>query len=102
MSMTHHNQTKKLTTWFLNLSFDESIDNKRHKVRNSNPRSHKALLEDQRPRKAQECHVQEGKAARPTKVTKSGKPSQNDKEELRKAHKTQKLPLTLSMQDLPP
>jgi hypothetical protein len=27
-SMTHHNQTKKLTTWFLNLSLDESIDNK--------------------------------------------------------------------------
>jgi hypothetical protein len=27
-SMTHHNQTKKLTTWFLNLPLDESIDNK--------------------------------------------------------------------------
>jgi hypothetical protein len=27
-SMTHHNQTKELTTWFLNLSLDESIDNK--------------------------------------------------------------------------
>jgi hypothetical protein len=27
-SMAHHNQTKKLTTWFLNLSLDESIDNK--------------------------------------------------------------------------
>jgi hypothetical protein len=26
--MTHHNQTKKLTTWFLNLPLDESIDNK--------------------------------------------------------------------------
>jgi hypothetical protein len=25
---THHNQTKELTTWFLNLSLDESIDNK--------------------------------------------------------------------------
>jgi hypothetical protein len=30
-SMTHHNQTKKLTTWFLNLPLDESIDNKRTK-----------------------------------------------------------------------
>jgi hypothetical protein len=30
--MTHYNQTKKLTTWFLNLPLDESIDNKRHKV----------------------------------------------------------------------
>jgi hypothetical protein len=27
-SMNHHNQTKKLTTWFLNLLLDESIDNK--------------------------------------------------------------------------
>jgi hypothetical protein len=27
-SMTHHNQTKELITWFLNLPPDESIDNK--------------------------------------------------------------------------
>jgi hypothetical protein len=27
-SMTHHNQTKEWTTWFLNLPLDESIDNK--------------------------------------------------------------------------
>jgi hypothetical protein len=27
-SMTHENQTKELTTWFLNLPLDESIDNK--------------------------------------------------------------------------
>jgi hypothetical protein len=27
-SMTHHNQIKKLITWFLNLPLDESIDNK--------------------------------------------------------------------------
>jgi hypothetical protein len=27
-SMTHHNQTRELTTWFLNLPLDESIDNK--------------------------------------------------------------------------
>jgi hypothetical protein len=26
--MTHHNQTKELTTWFLNLPLNESIDNK--------------------------------------------------------------------------
>jgi hypothetical protein len=25
-SMTHHNQTKELTTWFLNLPLDESIN----------------------------------------------------------------------------
>jgi hypothetical protein len=27
-SMTHHNQTKEHTTWFLNLPLDESIENK--------------------------------------------------------------------------
>jgi hypothetical protein len=27
-SITHHNQTKERTTWFLNLPLDESIDNK--------------------------------------------------------------------------
>jgi hypothetical protein len=27
-SMTHHNQTKELITWFLNLPLDEFIDNK--------------------------------------------------------------------------
>jgi hypothetical protein len=27
-STTHHNQTKELATWFLNLPLDESIDNK--------------------------------------------------------------------------
>jgi hypothetical protein len=26
--MTHHNQIKELTTWFLNLPRDESIDNR--------------------------------------------------------------------------
>jgi hypothetical protein len=27
-AMTHHNQIKKQTTWFLNLPLDESIDDK--------------------------------------------------------------------------
>jgi hypothetical protein len=30
-SMTHHNQTKELSTWFFNLPLDESIDNKNTK-----------------------------------------------------------------------
>jgi hypothetical protein len=30
-SMTHHYQTKELTTWFLNLPLDEFIDNKNTK-----------------------------------------------------------------------
>jgi ribosomal protein L9 len=56
-------------------------------------------------------HIEERKAVRPTKGMKSNKPSQNDKEGLRKAQKHKKthklknplnqLPLTLSMQALP-
>jgi hypothetical protein len=40
--MTHHNQTKELTTWFLNLPLDESIDNKSTKfeVRIQDPMKH--------------------------------------------------------------
>jgi hypothetical protein len=41
-SMTHHNQTKKLLTWFLNLPLDEFIDNKSTKfeVRIQNSMKH--------------------------------------------------------------
>jgi hypothetical protein len=41
-SMTHHNQTKELTIWFLNLPLDESIDNKSTKfeVRIQDPMKH--------------------------------------------------------------
>jgi hypothetical protein len=41
-SMTHHNQTKERTTWFLNLPLDESIDNKSTKfeVRIQDPMKH--------------------------------------------------------------
>jgi hypothetical protein len=41
-SMTHHNQTKDLITWFLNLPLDESIDNKNTKfeVRIQDPMKH--------------------------------------------------------------
>jgi hypothetical protein len=46
--MTHHTQTKELTTWFLNLPLDESIDNKMHKVWSLNQRPHEAQLEDQK------------------------------------------------------
>jgi hypothetical protein len=49
--MIHHNQTKELTTWFLNLPLDESIDNKRHKIWSSNSKLHEAHLEDQKVKK---------------------------------------------------
>jgi hypothetical protein len=40
--MTHHNQTKELTTWLLNLPLNESIDNKSTKfeVRIQDPMKH--------------------------------------------------------------
>jgi hypothetical protein len=40
--MTHHNQNKELTTWFLNLPIGESIDNKstKFKVRIQDPVKH--------------------------------------------------------------
>jgi hypothetical protein len=41
-SMTHYNQIKQLTTWFLNLPLDESVDNKSTKfeVRIQDPMKH--------------------------------------------------------------
>jgi hypothetical protein len=41
-SMTHHNQTKELTTWFLNLPLDKSIDKKsiKFEVRIQDPMKH--------------------------------------------------------------
>jgi hypothetical protein len=39
----------------------------------------------QKARKAEECHLEEGKPQKPTKGTKSGKAKQNGKEEVRKA-----------------
>jgi hypothetical protein len=95
--MTHHNQTRVLTTWFLKLPLDESIDNKKHKVWILNPRHNEAQLEDQKPRKAQEGHLEEGKKMqgqqkarkaanqekwqRRTKI--SSKPKQNEQEKLK-------------------
>jgi arginyl-tRNA synthetase len=66
-------QIKKLITWFLNLSFDESIDKQRNKVWISNLRPYEAQQEDQKPSKTQEYHLEERKVVRPTKCTKSGK-----------------------------
>jgi hypothetical protein len=41
-SITHHNQTRELTTWFLNLPLDEYINNKSTKfeVRIQEPMKH--------------------------------------------------------------
>jgi hypothetical protein len=39
-----------------------------------NPTPHEAQLEDQKPRKAQEGHLEEGKTTKPINGTKNGKP----------------------------
>ncbi len=88
--MTHHNQTKELATWFLNLPFDESIDNKsiKFKVWIQDPWS--TTRRPKKSRKAQEDHLEEGKPQNPANGTKSGKIKQNGKKELRKAQKSKK------------
>jgi hypothetical protein len=57
-SMTHHNQTKELTTWFLNLPLDESIDNKSTKFEVWIQDSMKHTGRPKNPRKAQEGHLE--------------------------------------------
>jgi hypothetical protein len=66
--MTHHNQTKELTTWFLNLPLDESIENKKHKVWSLNPRPHEAQLEDQKPTKSSRRSSRRRKTAKANKM----------------------------------
>jgi hypothetical protein len=53
-----------------------------------NPRPHEAQLQDQKPNKAREGHLEEGKTAKPTNGTKSSKPKKKAKKS-----STLKLPL---------
>jgi hypothetical protein len=87
-SMTHHNQTKELTIWFLNLPLDESIDNKGTKFKSKIPWS--TAKRPKTPRKTQEDHLEDGKPQKQANGTKSGKAKQNDTEELRRAQKGKK------------
>jgi hypothetical protein len=129
-SMTHHNQTKELATWFLNPPLMSPLTIKAQSLKFESKIPWSTARRSKRPRKAQECHLEEGRPQKPTKGTKSGKANQNGKEELRKTQKSKKcskstqklkrarkaqnstkaqnqhspwnqLPLTLSMQALP-
>jgi hypothetical protein len=84
MSMTHHNQINELTTWFLNLPLDESIENKRHKVQSSNSRAHEAKLEEQKPIKSSRMSFSRRKNRKANKRHKERQTKQNGEEELRK------------------
>jgi hypothetical protein len=44
-----------------------------------NPRPHETQLENQKLKKAQEGHLEEGKAAKPTHGKKSGKPKKKQR-----------------------
>jgi hypothetical protein len=82
MSMTHHNQINELTTWFLNLPLDKSIENKRHKVQSSNSRAHEAKLEEQKPIKSSRMSFSRRKNRKANKRHKERQTKQNGKEEL--------------------
>jgi hypothetical protein len=87
-SMTHHNQTKELTTWFLNLPLDESIDNKRHEVWSSNLIPHEAQLEDQKPT---ESSRRSSRKSKTTKVNKIHEKQQNNEKSKKTSKPKQKL-----------
>jgi hypothetical protein len=77
--MTHHNQTKELITWLLNLPLDESIDNKKLKIWSSNPKHHEAQLEDQKSQEKLKRSSKRRKIAKASKRQKSGKPRKRAK-----------------------
>jgi hypothetical protein len=106
--MTHHNQIKELTTWFLNLPLDESIDNKRHKVWSSNLRPHEAQLEDQKIKKNLRKSSRRSKIAKANKRHEKRQSHEKSKKSSKSKQKLKintppeiKLPLILSMQALP-
>jgi hypothetical protein len=92
--MTHHNQTKEMTTWFLKLPLDESIDNKKHKVLSSNPWPHEAQLEDQKSQEKIKNVIYKKEKSQGQQKHEKRQSKQNGKEEPRKAqsHKTQNSP----------
>jgi hypothetical protein len=80
-SMTHHNQTKELTTWFLNLSLDESLTTKARSLKFESKTPRSTARRSKKPKKAQEGHLEDGKPQKLTTGTKSSRSKQNDKEE---------------------
>jgi hypothetical protein len=83
--LTHQNQTKELTTWFVNLTPDESNNNKKHKVWSLNPRPPEAQLEDQKSQEKIKKSSRRGKSHKTNERHEKRQTKQNNKEELRKA-----------------
>jgi hypothetical protein len=82
-SMTHHNQTKILTTWFLNLHLDEYIDNKKHKVWILNHTTHDAQLEDQKTKKSSKRSFRKRKSRKTNKWQEKRQNQRKSKEKLK-------------------
>jgi hypothetical protein len=84
-SMTHHNQTKERSTWFLNLPLMSPLITKAQSLKFESKTPWSTARRPKKPRKDQEGHPEEGKPQKPANGTKSGKTKQNGKEEQRKA-----------------
>jgi hypothetical protein len=93
--MTHHNQTKKLTSWFLILPLNESIDDKRHRVWSSNPRPYEAQLEDQKVKESLRWSFGRGKSHKTNKKHEKRQTKKKSKEKL-KIEKLKTSPNTLN------
>jgi hypothetical protein len=89
-SMTHHNQTKELTTWFLNLPLMSPLTTKAQSLKFKSKTPWSTARRPKKPRKAQEGHLKYGKPQKPANGTKNGKAKPNCKDELRKAQKSKK------------
>jgi flagellum-specific peptidoglycan hydrolase FlgJ len=81
--MTHHNQTKELTSWFLNLLLDAFIDNKKHKVLSSNPRAHESNLEDWKAKKSSKRSSRRRKNRKANKRHEKRQTKEKSKEKLK-------------------
>jgi hypothetical protein len=84
--MTHHNQTNKLTTWFLNLPLDESIDNKgtKFEVQIQDPMKHSLKIE-----KAKKCSRRSSRRRKTAKASKRHEKRQSQAKWQRRARKAQ-------------
>jgi hypothetical protein len=97
-SMTYHNQIMKLTTRFLNRPLDEFIDNKKvQSLKFGSKTPWSTARRSEKPSKAQEGHIEEGKATTPIKYTKSDKPRKRVKKSSKsKQNEQEKLKLKTS------
>jgi hypothetical protein len=89
-SMTDHNQTKELTTWFLNPPLMSPLTTKSQSLKFESKTLWSTDRRPKKSRKAQEGHLKEGKSQKPTTGKKSVKAMQNGKKELGKAQKSKK------------